>query len=107
MRLSAAIPPLLRPDPDSDSILPNLPCLVTCKVAGILLNKELTALGKIMSKPEHPVVACIGGSKVRRDRVRPRVTLREDPWGECWTGPGCWSDTSIAGLTTWAEASKE
>lgn len=36
------------------------------KVAGILLDKELTSLGKITSNPEHPVVACIGGSKVRR-----------------------------------------
>lgn len=35
------------------------------QVAGILLDKELTALGKITSNPEHPVVACIGGSKVR------------------------------------------
>jgi phosphoglycerate kinase len=36
------------------------------KVAGILLDKELTSLGKITSNPEHPVVACIGGSKVRQ-----------------------------------------
>jgi phosphoglycerate kinase len=34
------------------------------KVSGILLDKELSALGKIMTSPEHPVVACIGGSKV-------------------------------------------
>ena len=34
------------------------------KVSGLLLDKELTALGTIMTSPEHPVVACIGGSKV-------------------------------------------
>ena len=34
------------------------------KVSGILLDKELSALGTIMTSPEHPVVACIGGSKV-------------------------------------------
>ncbi|KAM3572734.1 hypothetical protein VYU27_005265 [Nannochloropsis oceanica] len=37
---------------------------VSHKVAGLLLDKELTALGTIMTSPEHPVVACIGGSKV-------------------------------------------
>ncbi|TFJ81980.1 hypothetical protein NSK_006648 [Nannochloropsis salina CCMP1776] len=37
---------------------------VAHKVAGLLLDKELTALGSIMAAPEHPVVACIGGSKV-------------------------------------------
>jgi len=34
-------------------------------VAGILLDKELKSLGKVLEKPKHPVVACIGGAKVR------------------------------------------
>jgi hypothetical protein len=35
------------------------------QVAGLLLDKEITSLTKITTNPEHPVVACIGGSKVR------------------------------------------
>ncbi len=33
-------------------------------VAGFLVGKELEMLGKILSEPEHPVVAILGGAKV-------------------------------------------
>lgn len=32
--------------------------------AGLLLTKELNALGKIFSNPKHPIVAIVGGAKV-------------------------------------------
>ena len=32
--------------------------------AGLLLSKELEALGKVMDNPAHPMVAIVGGSKV-------------------------------------------
>lgn len=33
-------------------------------VAGLLLKKEISAMGKAISRPEHPFVAIIGGAKV-------------------------------------------
>jgi phosphoglycerate kinase len=41
-----------------------LPNLVRDKGAGFLLQKELAALGKVVSSPEKPFVAVLGGAKV-------------------------------------------
>ena len=38
-------------------------CLSDC-AAGFLLEKELAALGKLLSGPEHPYVAILGGAKI-------------------------------------------
>jgi hypothetical protein len=46
------------------------------QVSGLLMDKELSSLGKITSNPEHPVVACIGGSKVRQTTHPPTHPLR-------------------------------
>jgi hypothetical protein len=40
------------------------------------MDKELSSLGKITSNTEHPVVACIGGSKVRQTTHPPTHPLR-------------------------------
>ncbi len=37
---------------------------LTPAVAGLLMEKEITYLGKALSAPEHPFVAIIGGSKI-------------------------------------------
>ncbi len=41
-----------------------LPRLIADRGAGYLLQKELNALGKLVSGPEHPYVAVLGGAKV-------------------------------------------
>ncbi len=41
-----------------------LPLLVADRAAGFLLVKELTALGRVVSNPEKPFVAILGGAKV-------------------------------------------
>lgn len=41
-----------------------LPRLMREKAAGFLMKKELEALGKLVTDPEHPYVAVLGGAKV-------------------------------------------
>lgn len=41
-----------------------LPRLVSVRAAGFLLQKELNALGRLVSGAEHPYVAVLGGAKV-------------------------------------------
>jgi phosphoglycerate kinase len=41
-----------------------LPLLMPERAAGLLMLRELNALGKLMTGPEHPFVAVLGGAKV-------------------------------------------
>jgi phosphoglycerate kinase len=41
-----------------------LPLLMRDRAAGLLLEKELTALGKVVKNPDKPFVAILGGAKV-------------------------------------------
>ena len=48
-----------RPHASTEAITHVLP-----SVAGLLLEKEVTVLGKAMKQPQHPVVAVVGGAKI-------------------------------------------
>lgn len=41
-----------------------LPRMISTRAAGFLMEKEITSLGQLVSKPERPFVAVLGGSKV-------------------------------------------